>query len=285
MQNEYSFEDIYIKHSIDEHPDAAAFRMHIHDRCEIYFFVSGDVEYLVEGTKYPLMENSLMILRPAESHKPNILSEKRYERYSINFPISFVDAIDPQGVLTRAFSTYTLGKNNMLGPSDIDMSLVRRLFSDMCREEDDGLRRLTIKTHLPMLLYLIARAYAKESSDQAAPQGADARIVMYVNAHLFEDISVLTLAKHFYMSTSQFSRIFKRATGASPWEYITQKRLTAAKEMIRHTHPAQKASEHCGFRDYSSFYRAYHKHFGHAPTEDIGIAEESRMHTPSDEQP
>ncbi|MBQ8196233.1 MAG: AraC family ligand binding domain-containing protein, partial [Oscillospiraceae bacterium] len=72
MLKEYSFGDIYIRHAIDNSPDEKEFNMHIHDRCEIYFFISGNVEYLVEGSKYPLNENSLMIMRPAEAHSPKI---------------------------------------------------------------------------------------------------------------------------------------------------------------------------------------------------------------------
>ena len=118
-----------------------------------------------------------------------------------------------------------------------------------------------------MLLDMISRAHSKQDTMEYKPKNTAQRIVLYVNKHLFEDISIPTLAEHFYLSPSQFSRIFKQATGAAPWEYITKKRLTAAKEKIRCGSFAQDACESCGFRDYSSFYRAYTKHFGHAPTE------------------
>ena len=81
MLNEYCFDSIYIRHAIDEQPDDKAFTMHIHDQCEIYFLVSGNVTYLVEGSKYPLDENSIMIMKPAEAHKPQIMSGEKYERY------------------------------------------------------------------------------------------------------------------------------------------------------------------------------------------------------------
>mgnify|MGYP003290870489 FL=1 len=48
MLKEYSFEYIYIRHARDDEPDEKSFTMHIHDHCEIYFFISGDVEYLEE---------------------------------------------------------------------------------------------------------------------------------------------------------------------------------------------------------------------------------------------
>lgn len=266
MLNEYSFDDIYIRYAVDEQPDDKDFTMHIHEQCEIYFFKTGNVEYLVEGSKYLLDESSLMIMRPAEAHKPKIIGNERYERYAINFPLSFTQNIDSNGRLLKAFNERPLGKNNMFVFSQADIKLVERLFAEMCENADDYDRRLTIKTHLLMLLDMISRAYQKQESAQYKPMSTAERIVMYVNNHLYENISVPKLSEHFYLSASQFSRIFRQTTGAAPWEYITKKRLTAAKEKIRSGCSAQAAAESCGFGDYSSFYRAYIKYFGCAPT-------------------
>ncbi len=269
MLNEYSFDNIYIRHAVDENPDDRNFTMHIHDRCEIYFFISGNVEYLVEGSKYPLDENSMMIMSPAEAHTPRITGKSRYERFAVNFPISFMQYADPRGILVKAFTERSLGKNNMFTASEIDMQLAHRLFSEMCeKNSDDYSRQITIKTHLPLLLDLIGRAYSKQENADTKPQSTAERIVTYVNNHLYENISIPSLSEHFYLSPSQFSRVFRQATGAAPWEYITKKRLTAAKEKIHSGYSAQSASESCGFGDYSAFYRAYTKHFGCTPTDD-----------------
>ena len=270
MLDEYSFDNIYIRHAIDERPVDTDFTMHIHEQCEIYFFISGNVEYLVEGSKYSLDENSLMIMRPSEAHKPRIISGERYERYAANFPISFADSLDSRQKLMKAFTERPLGKNNMFHSTEIDMRFVGKLFSEMCEKSgDDYSRQLTIKTHLLMLLDMINRTFGGQKNVEHKPQSTAERIVAYVNNHLFEDITVPKLSEHFYLSQSQFSRVFRQATGAAPWEYITKKRLTAAKEKIRSGFSAQKASESCGFGDYSSFYRAYTKYFGCAPTVDV----------------
>ena len=112
---------------------------------------------------------------------------------------------------------------------------------------------------------MINRAWTEKKRSGQKQQSTTERIVMYVNDHLTEDISVHQLAEHFYLSTSQFNRVFKQATGAAPWDYVIKKRLTLAKELLRNGASAQKAAELCGFRDYSVFYRAYTRHFGHAP--------------------
>lgn len=267
MLTEYSFDNIYFRHAVDDDPIDNLFTMHIHDRCEIYFFVSGNVEYLVEGSSYPLEENSMMIMRPAEVHKPRILQKCHYERYAINFPLDFAADTDPEHRLMKPFLDRDLGKWNRYDASAIDINLIHTLCSELFQESlDDYDRRLTLNTNLLMILRLISRAFEQRNELETKPRSTSERIVAYVNSHLFETLSVPELAQHFFLSPSQFNRIFRQATGASPWEYITKKRLTAAKEKIRSGSLAQEAAENCGFKDYSSFYRAYMKNFGSAPT-------------------
>ncbi|MBQ8171491.1 MAG: helix-turn-helix transcriptional regulator [Oscillospiraceae bacterium] len=268
MLCEYSFDNIYIRHAVDDFPNDKDFTMHIHEQCEIYFLVAGDVTYLVEGSEYPLRENSLMIMRPSEAHKPKITACGRYERYAVNFPLTFADSIDPERRLFIPFTERQLGKDNMFCPTDVDTALVHRLFKEMCENNSDYNRRLTVNTHLLMLLDTISRAFFTKGSTEHTPKSTAERIVIYVNEHLFEEITIPSLAGHFYLSPSQFTRIFRKATGAAPWEYITQKRLTAAKSIIRSGSSAQHAAESCGFKDYSVFYKAYIGHFGCAPTHD-----------------
>lgn len=268
MLKEYHCGELYIRHAVDECPEEKNFVMHIHDRCEIYFLVSGRMNYLVESTEYPLKEKSLMIMRPSEAHKAKVMERVRYERYAINFPLSFAKELDLTGHLTKAFLQRELGKNNYYGPAELDMLLVERMFMEMTEETEEN-RKLTLTTHLLFLLDQISRSFQKKELVSGTSENLSARMVSYVNTHLFEQMSVQELAEQFYISSSQFGRIFKAATGASPWEYIMRKRLNAAKEKIRNGLPAYQAAEQCGFGDYSSFYRAYIRCFGCAPMRDI----------------
>lgn len=267
---EFHFENLYMRYAVDETPNDNNFTMHVHDQCEIFYFVSGDAEYLVEGTRYPLKTGSILIMRPSESHRVKILSSRKYERYAVNFSMSITDNIDPQHRLMKAFFDRPLGRGNLYLPSEFNNEYMRKIFTEMCVGTDDYERKLKILSHLFPLLGMIDNAFIKRgSADYAPPQSVAEEIVSYTNAHLFEELSVSTLADHFFLSTSQFGRIFKQATGAAPWEYITIKRLTMAREKIRSGFPAQNAGEICGFGDYSAFYRSYVKYFGHSPQKDI----------------
>ncbi|MBO5783869.1 MAG: helix-turn-helix transcriptional regulator, partial [Clostridia bacterium] len=56
-------------------------------------------------------------------------------------------------------------------------------------------------------------------------------------------------------------------TGSTVWEYVTIKRLIRAREIIGAGTSPTEAAGACGFNDYSAFYRASRRQFGHSPRE------------------
>ena len=262
--NEYEADGIYTRYAYDLHPESSAFSMHVHDRCEVFFFVSGNARYLVEGTTYMPEKGSLLIMRPGEAHCPKLLGDEPYERYAVNFSADLFDGIDPERRLMKPFMERQLGKCNHYSLPQAEV-----LFNEMCREyEDDYERRISVVAGLFSILHAVNGMYSALKDKDPVLVTIEERLLAYVNAHLFDDLSVPAIARHFFLSTSQIRRLFKKASGASPWEYITAKRLTAARERIAGGESAGKAAERCGFRDYSTFYRAYVKRFGNSPIGD-----------------
>ena len=95
----------------------------------------------------------------------------------------------------------------------------------------------------------------------------------YINVHLFDPLSVQTIAADLYVSVSQLNPQFNKATGFSPWDYIVGKRLVSARSLIRGGVPATHAYLQCGFNDDSAFYRLYLKRFGISPKADQADSE------------
>ncbi len=266
---EFSTRDLYVRYAVSETPDDRDFTMHIHERCEIYCFVSGSAEYLVEGARYPLKSGSVLIMRPAESHRARILGNEKYERYAVNFSFAAADILDPRRILMKPFLDRPLGRGNLYSARELGGETIR-LFEEMRGSGDEYERQIRISTRLFLLLEEIYKAYFRRVTDgYAPPTEVSELLVAYVNDHLFDKLSVSVLAERFFMSPSQIGRIFRRATGAPPWEYITIKRLTAAREKIHCGESAGSAAESSGFEDYSSFYRAYVKRFGCSPKDDM----------------
>ena len=97
-------------------------------------------------------------------------------------------------------------------------------------------------------------------------------ILQYVNDHLAEDLTIDGLAGRFFISKYYMMRLFKQETGYTLGQYITQKRLLLARELILSGVPSTQVCFDCGFRDYSTFSRSYKKLFQESPRETLALS-------------
>ena len=71
-----------------------------------------------------------------------------------------------------------------------------------------------------------------------------------------------------YSDEFYFSRKFKKEVGIPIHKYILQKRLVYARKRIYEGAQPSKIYSDVGFKDYSSFYKAYLQYFGHSPAKE-----------------
>ena len=114
---------------------------------------------------------------------------------------------------------------------------------------------------------ILASRTAAEASDSYRVDPKMEEILRYIVHHLDEDLSVDMLAKRFYLSRYYLMHRFKTVTGYTVHQYISQKRLLLAGEMIRQGVPVMKAAEQAGFGEYSTFLRAFQNTFHMSPRE------------------
>jgi len=263
----YRDTELYSHHTVDQNPQQDNHAMHAHEWMEIYYFISGEGSYVVEGTAYPLSPHDILILRAAETHRLIVRPDVPYERIAVHFSPSLLAGVDPNGRLLRPFLNRPLGQLNHYPAKNDPEGRLRAAFQAFdFRQVPDV--RLNLTARLLLFLTTLDGVYEKSGIRHAPAQGLQSQLVAYVNEHLFEPISLQTVADHFYRSRSQISCTFQQATGSSLWEYVSIKRLLAARAMIQRGESAGTACQACGFSDYSSFFRAYRSHFGHAPKED-----------------
>ena len=82
-------------HSHSETPDAKRFERHCHNNYELIYVVKGKGKYVVESAEYPLLPNTVLLLRPYEYHYVCPQSDSAYERYVFHFSSNlFLDAAD-----------------------------------------------------------------------------------------------------------------------------------------------------------------------------------------------
>ena len=125
---QYQDEDIFIHHTYADLADnMGTSSMHAHDNYELFFFISGDCTYNVEGRQYPLTPGCLLLMRPAEVHCLIASQDSCYERIVINFSQRLVSKIDSDCLLLQPFTDRPLGQQNLYKPGDIHAGFGRTL--------------------------------------------------------------------------------------------------------------------------------------------------------------
>lgn len=270
-----------VHHSIDPHPVAESFPLHVHRFCEIYYFISGDGSYTVEGRDYPLSPGAILLMREGETHKLHICEGTPYERIAVHFDLNtFFPKGGPYAPLRALFSDHEPGCGNLYLPTGESERFCADIFARICRPVAD---KAELMLHLSSCLpALLCELYSMEKqpaparhSDEAAAKIAE--IIDYINAHLTEISGLEELERYFFFSKSTLNRLFRRSTGTTVWEFVLIKRLLLARRMIRAGKPATLAAAACGFGDYSAFYRQYLRFFGETPREARNSEENQQM--------
>ena len=92
------------------------------------------------------------------------------------------------------------------------------------------------------------------------------QVVDFITEHLFEDLSVNDIARSVNLSPSHLSRLFKMRTGFSPHEFITLRRIDAAKELLLTTPLSVKQiAFRVGYHSESNFITSFSGKTGMTP--------------------
>ena len=145
-------------------------------------------------------------------------------------------------------------------------SVIRRLEQSF-QEQDYG-RELYQKVLFLEFMILLNRALLHNRVNYLENQVSNqkiASIIDHINDHLSEEITVDGLAEQFFLSRSHLMHLFKAETGYSVGSYINEKRLLLSKSLIQNGMSATEACYESGFRDYSTFCRAFRKKYQTTP--------------------
>ena len=246
----------------------AQLNLHSHIFYELLFCCNDcKAEYLVGADRYRLRRGDIVFVPPGISHRPLLpenLSEP-YERYvlwlSQEFVDDFIARFSPNG---KGISYGTL-----LRTGGTKWELLGELFRRGVWEAENRAPgwQAAVYGNTITLLTLMGRSIQERTADLLKAEKPDLlnAVLAYIEMHLGDKITLEDTAKHFYVSVSTITQLFRQKMGTSFYHCVTQQRLIAAKTMIAEGKHLEEVSRLVGFTDYSSFYRAFKKEYGITP--------------------
>jgi len=243
---------------------------HYHEFCKLLLLISGSGSYVVDGQRYLLQPGDVVLIGSRSVHRPEMDSGAVYERVIIYISPEFLQReSSPECDLGEIFS----GKwGHVLRLKEGGRRKIAALASALEKELSGNLygRDILSNAALLRLLVEIGRSFRQEDAQMPEPvmpkNSRVLELMRYMDTHLTEDLDVDALAEAFYISKYHMMRQFHRETGTTIHAYLSQRRLLHARTLIEKGMRATEACYRSGFRSYSSFTRAYGKHFGTTPT-------------------
>lgn len=92
-------------------------------------------------------------------------------------------------------------------------------------------------------------------------------IVDWIEAHIFDTLSVSAIAKKSGYSHWYFQRQFAMVTGCTLASYVSRRKMTIATIYLTQTQASIQSISQClGYEGQAAFCRTFHRHFGMSPT-------------------
>lgn len=248
---------------------------HLHYDVELAFiyFIHGIGEIKIEGKKYAIEDNDLILLKPSELYHCTVKDGTYHERLVLYFNGDLLENFKgSEKVFFEAFYNRPDGFENkipaqLVKENNIDIEIKELL--NLVKDQNEINKILSVCKTVEILAKLrtVISCRLEKQSAQTNENALINNVIAYINQNFSQDICLEDVAKEFYMDKYYISHLFKEQVGVTLWNYVIFRRVTAFNDLIRAKVSIEDAYFRVGFQNYSNFFRLYKKHMQMTPTE------------------
>lgn len=253
---------------------------HSHDYYEFHVMMSGHVTMYIEKDACPIQVGDILLISPGVKHHAVITNEDTpYQRFvfwiSKKYYDQFLQISPDYGYLIQQAQP----RKHFLFHTDIITrnAIYAKMWQLLEELQSDRFGKASmVHAHVSYLVLYLNRTAYEQTHALPAPSNKSLyeQLRSYIGDHIEEELTLEQLSSVFFVSKYHIAHVFKANFGLSIHQYILKKRLAMAKDAIASRNNINNVYLMCGFKDYSSFYRAFKKEFGLSPNE------YKKIHTP-----
>lgn len=246
---------------------------HAHDYYEFYFFLEGNIAMHIKDKVFPLSPGDILLIPPHTPHYAVSLGNDRpYRRFVfwinreyynqlVDFSSDYTYMVNQAELHDRYLFHYDIFEFNSL------QGRVFQLIEDLHSKRFGRDSMITLHLY-ELVLYLNRTVYESDHPDVPhEEQHLYQNLIHYIEDHLNEDLTLDQIAGSFFLSKYHIAHVFKENLGLSLHQFITKRRLAMCRDAILANTSITEAYLTFGFKDYSSFFRAFRKEYGLSPKE------------------
>lgn len=235
--------------------------LHTHHFTELFFITKGKGEFQVEDKRFPVKENDVVIVNPHIEHTAYSGKEAPLEYVSISI----------EG-MTFEFDKQFAGQNYALYNCESLKDSVSFLLKMLLNEAEEEIKDYEIicrNLAEILLIYLIRKQnlgmHQSLDTKMSKECGAAKR---YIDSNYMDNITLDLLAALTHMNKFYLVHSFTRYTGMSPINYLTQRRIQVATELLSSTdYSIAQIASSVGFSSQSYFSQVFRKALGMTPVQ------------------
>jgi transcriptional regulator GlxA family with amidase domain len=195
-----------------------------------------------------LAEAGLLAGRPATTHW----------NYFRQFARRYPDIqLKSRHLITQSDNIYCVGSVNSI--ADLMVHIVEEWFGSR-------IARAIENQFSPEIRRAFGAAAYQNEPDSSHPDEAVVQAQQWLQDRLAGSASIAELAAHLGISPRTLNRRFKQATGLAPQAYLQNLRVTAAKDLLRHSNlGVGEIAWQVGLQDVSYFSQLFRRHSGMSP--------------------
>lgn len=154
---------------------------------------------------------------------------------------------------------------------DVRITQLYRHFLLSC-DWTQAANHLTLSSASTLMMTHLLQHYSEVTWKLPAVRGGLAPVVLrnslaFIDAHLSSSITLAQLAAHAALSEYHFARMFKQSTGLAPHQFVMQRRMAKAEQLLRtSTLPLTEIAMLCGFSSSSHFSHRFKSVHGVMPS-------------------
>lgn len=243
--------------------------IHIHDCCEIFFCIKGEGNVFIDEKVYRISGGDMLVMNQFEAHKISPDPEKEFERYALQLHPSFLYAWSTMETnLARCFNVRGNNISHKTTLSDEDAQKMKALFDKFKQNSEFGDDVLKTLNAIEIVTFGNDKFKKKNKQFQYHSSVENKTLdiaIEYINKNFNTQLNLESVARNSFVSVNELCRLFKANMGTTVSRYITSKRISEAKKLLKSGASVMQTAEKCGFADYTSFIRAFSRAVGVAP--------------------